>query len=438
MLAKLLSKDLRPHVYNYLFRLLYLLFSFLTIRALLQVLGTERFGIWQVFLVAIEYIALANFGLSNSLRNATAQNISHNDQHSLNKNISNVILLLVLLLIGLLPIGLLLISGIDPQFLFKETTITTSEIKSSFQALYVFSCFNLLLVLGNMLAFSIQRSQLNSIVQFLQVFLFYAALQVHAYVQAEPAELATIVTYFVVSQLVTSVPLIIFLFRKIRFRFIWNANFIKESYSLVKIGFGFFLLQAVSMVLVNFDAILVSSTIGVRAMATYAIINKVFNVIISLYAISIIPLWSQATHLRAQNDIQALVGVTQKYFRGSALVAVVVAIVIVFFNPIMKLLFNVGADVSFLLLLIFGLFVFLNYFAAVVINVLNGLSIIRSQLLSLSLSVIVVCAVLVIGKLLNYMSLELIVTAKVLGSFTLFFTSYKNLNFSFRKLQPAF
>jgi O-antigen/teichoic acid export membrane protein len=438
MIKKLFSGGIKLHVYNYLFRVLYLLFSFLSIKALLSVLGQERFGIWQVFLVLTEYVALANLGLNNSFRNASAESIAKGNYELLHKTISNVLMLLVVIIAFILPMGLLAVHLIDPRILLKDTSISNIEITSSFQLLFVFSCVNLFLVIGNMLAFSAQRSQLNSFVQFMQILLFYIALQVQTIFGHGGTQLSLVVLFYVGSQLVTSVPLLIYLLKSIHFKFTWNRHFFKDSGTLIRLGLAFFVLQGVNMLLVNFDSLVVSSMISVHSLAAYAIINKIFNVIISLYAISIIPLWSQATHLRANNDVQALTGVTRKYFKGGAFVALIVAVLIVLFRPATQFLFGVTIEASYTLLVIFGLFVLLNYFAAVVINVLNGLSIIRTQLLSIGFSVVIVFAIILAGKLFNFISLELIVTAKVLGSLTLFLTSYRNLSFSFKKLQPAF
>jgi O-antigen/teichoic acid export membrane protein len=297
--------------------------SLLSIPITARYLGTEQFGIWLLLNTFINWVAVADFGVVNSLMNVLTTAIAKGDKKTAKESVASAFFSMTFL--ALLSISIVLFLS---QFWDWEKVLNL-KLSSSIERDTRLAVIVAICLLAIKLPLSIPRSiylsfqegyihQLwNGLGNILALLSLLIAQQYHA-------NLAVLIgTFFgciLFSDLLSAIHLFYFhqkwLAPKIE---CFNSEmFIK----LLKIGGQFWIAQICSVAIFQTDLIVVSQLFGIGAVASYGVLQKMFSLTESVSAAFILPLWPAYNDARARSDYKWIA----KTLRKSLILATIWAI----------------------------------------------------------------------------------------------------------------
>lgn len=351
--------------------------TFVTVPYLLKYLGVERFGIWQTILTVLSWISLSNLGLGNGLRNYIAVYFTKKNYPQIRSYISTTVAISILLVTILIILFKLTYAYFDITSIFTGLTIPKHEVENAIFVSVILFLINMISGLIPSILFGIQKSYLVTASQLSYNILFLLGIIFSINYQSE--KLLTVSILY--GLLIICVNLIYGIkyvwFSKLKFS-ITDINF-SLSEKILKVGGGFFLLQLSSVVLFTSDNFIIAKFIGVEQVSKYSILGKLFFLIINLFSIILIQLWSSVTSAYAREDWR-WINKTIKNIRNLLIVPIfAILLIILFYKDIILLWIGEDLDISNYLVILFGIYTVIHLWNAIYVNVSNGLGVLKVQ-----------------------------------------------------------
>lgn len=378
-LSGLLKNDYNRNVIlNYLFKISGILLGLLNTRFTLSYLGTTVYGLWVTVTSVVTWMNSGDLGIGNGLRNELSRAYGEGDTKRQEQLIATAIgsltkLSFVLMGVFLILCELLFYYGVLGYSLRIPMYITT-----------IFFCINLILGVSQSIVFSYQKSWMNSFTTCgVQCFSIIAVfLLVHLGITAD-------LTFFAfISGCCTTMPnlILIYILKKknihisiFKSRELYDKNIRK---SIMNTGVQFFGIQICSVVLYSTDSVIINKIMNSEMVTKYAVITKVYDTGTNLYSILLIAFWSAVTYHIAQNNYQWIRLKLKQLLRIWLIFVFGVSIVSLFFNPIVKIWIGNGVDYyEPKLITLFALYCMITTFSSIFVNVLNGMGVIKLQLI---------------------------------------------------------
>lgn len=367
-------------ILNGITKVLGILLNFLLVPLLLDVLGQEKYGIWQTFLSILTWGSLINFGLGNGLRNVISTLISKGEMTSMGGTIRETIKISskITFFAGI-TIILVVIFFVDPSNLFKATDISQYEIKVSCIIFIIFYLINLVLSISNSIAFGFHKSFIPGI----SLLSFQVSCYLLVFILSNFKRLGLIHISIIFGLAQSVIYCCSFYIQKRIFKLnIRNGKSenIKGVFDLSK---KFFAIQLLSIAYLSFDNIFISYLLGAEQTAKYSVVNKVFFSLINLYSILLVQLWNSTTDAYVKKEFRWI----KKAIKSLSVLSILVfiaSLVISFFSSEIQA-FWLGANNLFIESTPFYLFSFYTLFHcmnAIFINISNGIGKIKAQVIS--------------------------------------------------------
>lgn len=406
-------------LFNYLFRIIGILLGFVTIPITLNYLGDERFGIWQTMLSMISWATFANFGIANGLRNIVTKMIGNDEESKLKHNISSAYFFVSKISIVIFILLLSIIIIIDTQSVFKNTIISSKEIKVAFMIVAINFCVNFVIGICNSIAYGIHKSYYVTIQQTV-ISLGTLVLIYFFNIVTKPSIINVAVIYSFINTLGNIVLSVIVFNDNKRLRPVFNYNKNKVDKKMYSLGLQFFVVQIAALILASTDNFLVSTLIGSENVTYYSIVNKLFITVNTIYMIILIPLWNSTADAIVKKDYMWISKMIKKLVYLLIPVACVLIFLVVMFDFIVKIWIGRYVEVDKLLIILMAIYIFLLCFNSIFTNIQNGFGKIKLQIIAMVLAAIVniPCAFIFVEKF--QLDMSGIVLANIVSQFIVF------------------
>lgn len=374
-------------VYNYIFRIAYLVVTFIAVPISLKYLGTERYGIWQTMMTLIGFVSLTNFGIGNGLRNKVTEYFTNGDKVGLKKVISSAYISLTIISFIILVVSIPLFWFFNYNWIYTNINIAHSEIAISFIIIIIGFVINFVIGLVTSIIYGIHKSHLVTLSQLISSIL---SLLLTLCVIDTTSRLYVMSIIYSISNILVNIILTIIVYQ-IDSCYIPSLKLFDkyESKKLYTLGMSFFLLQIVSLFMNTSDSFIVAKLIGASDVTNYSIVNKVFNIIPTLFSIILIQVWSQTTKEATLNKYNNIKKMINKLLLLLIPILGVLIFLVVIFNFISLIWLGEVINVNKLLLISSALYAFFTCTNGIFVNIQNGLGIIRYQIISYTISVII-------------------------------------------------
>lgn len=290
----------RQIVFSFLAKGLGLAISLVQVPLLLNILGTESYGIWLTLLSITSWISIMDIGIGNGLRNKLAESLAVNDIEKAKKYVSTayvsltlIMLLPFLLAVVILPfvnIQTLLNTTIDSRTLLLTMLITVSSTVLSF-----------VLGLVNQILFALQKNALTSFPSLLMSVVLIAIL--YALPRYTTIGLTSIATIYAILNIASLVLFSVYVFYK------WpylrpSIKAYEKSYvhDILSLGLRFFLIQLAGIIIFSTDNFIITKLFGPELVASFNITFRLFNFLNIALAIIMTPFWSAYTEAYAKKE----------------------------------------------------------------------------------------------------------------------------------------
>lgn len=266
-------------------------FSFLSVSFLVKTLGPDRYGAWATLVSALVWIQMSDFGVGYVVKNRVA---AREDGVALCELIAAAVYLSTLIGLGL--VALYVFAG--PQILIvRDYPFEAACLYlTAFLALPAMVGVNILQGM-NLSTVSYRASMVQALAWFVLVLLM-----------GETASLRTLAVLFAALWLLNGA----FTFwRAYRALGLGRLGFTRQLFvmqpaarllPILRVGGAFFLLQFTSLVLFNLGTYLIYSYFSASAAARYDILNKVFQIPMTLFNVVIAVVWGVIANRLAQRD----------------------------------------------------------------------------------------------------------------------------------------
>lgn len=176
-------------------------------------------------------------------------------------------------------------------------------------------------------------------------------------------------------------PLIFFYKNKLIWPPIFNFN--SESFKeLSGISFQFLLLQIATILLFSADNFILSKFLGGNIVADYSIAYRLYFLIITLFSIILIQVWTSTTAAFAKKDFIWIDKIVKKLHVLLLGVILFLLLLSMFYNKITSFWIGEGVVIesnNFMFKLLFSIYVLIHCANAIYVNILNGLSKLKYQ-----------------------------------------------------------
>jgi len=356
--------------------------SLVSVPLTLGYLGAERFGVWMTLSAIIALLGFTDLGIGNSLLNGVAHAAGRDDRPLIRVNVSNGIAMLMTVAAGFgllfgalysrIPWGQVFNVGstaavgeVGPAaavlvacFLVGLPASALPQARLGLQQGYVNSMF---VGIGNLLAlgFVIWAIQMQLGLPWLVLAMAGAPL------------LATLANGF---SLVVRTPWL-----RPRIRDV-NAAI---AGSLLRVGSLFLVLQLAGAVAFTSNSIIIAAMIGPSAVATYAVVAKLFQIPTVLVGLALGPLWPAYREALSRGDIQWVRRTFRRSIGLSLSVAGLFSAVLVLLGlPLIAVWVGNAVQPSFGLVLAVGIWTTLSAVGTAIAMLLNGAQALKFQVIT--------------------------------------------------------
>ena len=363
-------------VLNYFFKLLSIVLGFISTKLILGYLGATLYGLWVTITSIISWLNSGDLGIGNGIRNELASAYAVNDKKKQEQLISSAFKIMSKIAIVLFFCVLIITE------VFLRTNILQEKVRFAMYITSAFFCLNLVLGVSQSIAFGYQKSWLTSFVSALiQLFQILSIL-----VLCDMKIAANLNFYAVINGICTTFPNIILMLILQKLGLFSKKNEVNvDSFMIKKImetGVTFFGIQICSVILYSTDSVIINKVINSQMVAKYEVITKVYNAGNSIFSIMLIALWSAVTFHIAQNDWKWVKEKIVQLLFLCLLFSIGIIIISLNFNKLVKIwLGNSAFNFENSLVFLFGSYCIIASFCAIFSNVLNGMGVIKLQLI---------------------------------------------------------
>lgn len=261
-------------------------------------------GLWFTILSVLNWVLMFDLGLGHGLRNKLTVALAEGNNDKAKKYISSAYISMAILILVLSIVSFFLFPYIPWNTLFNidRELISYNTLVVSVKIVFIGIMIQFLLKLITAILFSIQKSALvnflnlvsNIIIVFFVLFAPTTNLKQNLITMSWVNTIAVNAPLLIMTIILFSTTL-----KSCRPSFKKYNN--KYALEILKIGGVLLWLQVVFMIISSTNEFLISYLTTPAAVVEYQVYNKIFNVVSSLFVLTLVPIWSAVTKAQAEN-----------------------------------------------------------------------------------------------------------------------------------------
>ncbi|WP_291910791.1 oligosaccharide flippase family protein [Chitinophaga sp. CB10] len=375
------SKAKRNIIYSFVLKGLSVAFSMLLIPLSLKYLHKEDFGLWLTISSIVSWLAFFDIGLANGLRNNLAEAIAKKNYQLAKELVSTTYALLMLIVTGFFIIFLGFNQVADWSKILNADPLLAGPLRTVFIIIFGSFCIKLVLDIINTIATADQNSYISNYINML----INAITLLIIYLLDAFSDAKNLVTfsfyYSIVPILVTGITSIFFFTGKYR-QLAPSLRCINFTHSkkLLSLGFQFFFIQLIVMIIFSTDNFLITRLFGPKEVPAFNIAFRYLSVVSIGFGIILTPFWSAITEAYVNRDYSWIKKIINKLMLVWGLT--VIGVIIMFFISPVVYKYWIGDEVQIpkSVTLWLGVFVLISCWNNIFAYFLNGVSKLRLQL----------------------------------------------------------
>jgi len=353
------------------------LVSFILVPLVLNYVDKVEYGIWLTVSAVIHWFGFFNLGLGNGLRNRLSEAIARGDYDKGKKLVSTTYAIISLITMGLFALFVILSRFLDFANIFNAAPSYSDELKKVVFVVFSFFMLRLVLQLLTSVVLAFQKSALSSAYELISSLV--SLLVIFILTKTTSGSLLYIAMVYSMSPAVVLFFSSIYFYRG-RFKKIGpSLKYIDFSYSrdLMNLGFLFLINRINGIILFTTDSMIITQISGPEKVTPYNLTYKYFGIIIMLFEIFTLPLWSAFTEAFAKNEMSWIKNVIRKSQRIWYLSLIGLLIMYALSNYVFNIWVGDKVEFSYSLSFLMAVFVAIMTYLNVYSRFLNGVSKIR-------------------------------------------------------------
>lgn len=365
---------------SFLIKGISIIVSLLLVPLTLGYVSSEIYGIWLTISSIMVWLGFFDVGFTLGLKNKLAEAIALNDWKRGKALVSTTYFMMVLIFIPLCIILEIIIPHINWASFLNVKEVYNDDI---IKALYVLSaCFCLQMIVNVLTAViaAYQKVALSS--SFPVMGNILSLVTIFILTKTCPPSLMSLAFALSLMPILVVIIASLILYHKNFNKVAPSIKTIEKKYikDLFSLGASFFIIQLQVVILFQCTNILISNISGPQEVTAYNISYKYIGIAMMAYTIILSPLWPAFTDAYTKRDFNWMRSVYQKMTKVY-LLAVIIMIIMVAVSPIAyKLWIGDKADIPFLMTLLVAVYMMINNWDSLQVNLINGIGTIKLQL----------------------------------------------------------
>ena len=393
-----------------------ILVSLLLLPLTLKYVDSETYGVWLALSSMVGWISFFDIGINNGLRNRLTEAFANADMVTAKQYISTTYAILSIIFIPLMVILLLVLPLLDWNSLLNINTTSNVTLVISACIITAYFCLNFILSTINIVLTADLKPAEASFRTLLQQIV--SLLFIYQLTLFTEGSLILLCIGLCVSQLLVTALYNFTLFTS-KYKEI-SPSFKSVRFdlapSLFKTGLQFFVIQIAFIVQFQISNFLIIRYYGASEVTSYNIAQKYFNISFMVWTIMITPLWAASADAIAKNDIEWIKNVLLKYSKIFFLFCIGMIIQLLLCNWFYSIWVGDDIEVSWFTSFWIMIYNIAMMFGNTLVQILNGLGIIKVQSIASIFSPIVFVASFFIMYVLG-MGVSSVIIAGVLANF---------------------
>jgi len=361
--------------------------SFMAIPMMINYLGQEQFGVWSTLLTVMSWMVFFDLGVGNGLRNKVAESLASGDTSEAGSYIASGYTL-----IGMIAMPLWVIVTVGSYFVpwqsvFNTDAISAQVLGETVRIVAFFILLNFWIGLIGPLLGAVQKPSLVSLGQLISNLLVLAL--VYLISRTTEALISTLAFVYGTSLVAANILLSLWFYKtqpELRPRIYIDKRHISP---LLSVGLSFFIIQLTVLAIFTTDKILIAQLFGAEYVTQYEVVFKMLSIITFVHGIISAPLWSAYTDAYTRNDIDWIKNTISSQLKLFVVLVIVTLVLIVFSKYIIDAWIGANINISTGLTIATGVLVLLISWNNIFAMLVNGLGLLRPQLYTSVLVMIV-------------------------------------------------
>jgi len=423
------TKNVKKNIFaSFMIRGLSIMISLMLVPLTIKYINSIQYGIWITLSSIIGWLGYFDIGFGNGLRNKFAESIAKGNHEMAKVYVSTTYAVLSLIILVVVLVTFIVNPLLNWSRILNAPEIMKSTLGQLALIAIVFFCFQLLLnLLGTVLTANQQPAKASVFNLIANVISLSAIFILSKTTHGNIFYLG--IAIIVPPVLVLSISSIWFYTHKYRV-YAPSLNYVDFRYvrSLMGLGIKFFILQISALILYQTSNIIIAHLFGSENVTLYNIAFKYFNIVPMVMLIIMMPLWSAFTDAWARKEVKWITETMKKL--NYIWIALFVLVVIMLILSNMVYILWVGSDlhVSFSISLALGITIIINIGTYVYSIFLNGVGIIKIQLILAVLGTIIYIPLAILfGKMIGIPGVILATSLINVVNLVFFIIQYKKI-----------
>jgi O-antigen/teichoic acid export membrane protein len=354
--------------------------SLLQIPLILRLISPLEYGVWLTLYSIVGWFSFFDIGLGNGLRNKLTHALALNNLKDAKRYVSTTYVALSLIF-G--TIALLSIAG-APYVDWQKLLNAGIDFNHTLWLIAVVSLAGVVLNLITNLIHSIlaafQKTGISGFLLLITQFVVLLLTWLLSFYDGNKFLYLVVIISF--TPLIINLLCSFWLFQQPVFSSIhpsvhsFDKAILKDILSL---GYQFFVVQIAALVLFSTDSFLISHLFSPQEVIPYFLAFKYFSIVTIGFSIISPPIWSGFTHAFALKDIKWIKKMMTKLFYLWGFTIPVVALMVLFSDPLYRLWFGTGVTIPFALTLTFGVYTLIALWNSILSVFVNGTGELKPQ-----------------------------------------------------------
>jgi len=371
--------------------------SLLLVPMTINYINSSRYGIWLTLSSIIGWLSFFDIGLSQGFRNRFAEAKARNDDSLAQVYVSTTYLLLSVIFFIVWIIFLIGNNFLNWSKILNIPEDMQSEVSLLAVIVFTYFCLSFVLKIITTILLADQKPAKSSLIDLLGQIL--SLVFIFILVRTTEGSLLKLGIALCVSPLLILViaNLVSFNGDYKKYRPVFSRAKMSYAKDLFSLGLVFFLIQIAAIVQFQTANIIIARNFGTEDVTAFNIVYKYFGILNMVFVIFITPFWSASTEAYQKNDIQWIRNGIRKYNYLNLIMFIAGLIMLIFSDTIYRLWLGEGKVTIAFSLSLWGLLHFnVLMYGGKYVNFLNGISALRIQFISSSISPILYIVVALI------------------------------------------
>ncbi len=361
----------------FFYKLISIIFIYLSVPILIKALGVDNYGIWITVYSIFGWIYLLDLGINNGLKNKLTVAFLKKDNEA-NEYITTSYLSLIFIAVIFFLVLSILIYVVDISSLLN-IQLEEWYVKILFFLTLLSFVVIFILSIYKQFFYALQKSSVVELSMMFYNGLVFILLYLFLH-NFKSSLISTTIIYGVANIFICIVFTYIFFKSKKEFLFSFKNFKFQKVKELSKVSADFFIIQICVLIILATDNILVMTLLGPTEVTSYNNVFKLFQLFLIVSTIIHAPLWSLYTDAYHNNDIE-WIKKTINMLNYLLIPLILLVVITIYLGPKILALW-IQEDIFYdqKLLVFMGLFVVIRIYGEIYVTFLNGIGKIRLQL----------------------------------------------------------